>query len=58
MLHLLKLFYKVPLALGSSALGFTADPAIIEIREMVHCAWLYLIVFIGLFSSFFLMNCG
>ena len=58
MLHLLKLFYKVPLALGSPALSFTADPAIIEIREMMHCAWLYLIVFTGVVRSSFLMNCG
>ena len=55
---LTKFLCKVPLALSKPVLSYAADPAIIEIREMVYSDWLYLIVFIGIFRSSFLMNCG
>ena len=53
-----KFLDKVPLALSKPVLSYAADPAIIKIWEMAHSDWLYLIVFIGILRSFFLMNCG
>ena len=55
-----KFLYKFPLALALSnlVLRYTADPAIIKIQKMAKSNWLYLIVFIRVFRSSFLMNSG
>ena len=53
-----KFLYKVPLALSNPVLSYAADPAIIEILEMAYSDWFYLVIFIGVFRSSFLMNCA